>query len=210
MRLNPEDKKRIRSFYKRRLKKYGSKGAMSLDWDSYESQQGRFEILSKIGDLNSKKVLDFGSGLGDLYGYLDKHFKNVDYLGIDILPDFVKAASKKFPKAKFSEKGLTDLQESFDYVFASGSLTFQVQGGKNFYFKIIEEMYQHAKIGVAFNMLNDNFYDSDGFYVTYNPLEVLEFCKTFAKDVKIIFEYLKGDFTIYLFKHKNGTTSIKN
>lgn len=210
MRLNPEDKHRIRSFYKRRLKKYGTKGAMSLDWDSYESQQGRFEILSKIGDLNNKSVLDFGSGLGDLYGYLAKHYKNVDYLGIDILPDFVEAASKKYPKAKFSGEGLTDIKKTFDYVLASGSLTFQVEGGKNFYFKIIEQMYQHANIGVAFNMLNNNFYDADNFYVTYDPLEVLAFCKTFAKDVKIIFEYMKGDFTIYLFKKKNGTAGIKN
>jgi len=182
------------------LRKYGTHSAMALDWDSDKNQKSRFEILSKIGDLNGKTILDFGCGLGDLYGYLSKRFKKLAYLGIDIVPDFVVAARYKYPKARFELTEIGDLQGKFDYVFASGSLTFNVDKGKNFYLDLVKQMYERANIGVGFNMLNKGFYDTDRFYMTYDPMEVLEYCKTFAKDVKIIFEYLKGDFTIYLFK----------
>ncbi len=202
MTLKTEDKSRIKEFYNRRLKKHGAKSAWAVDWDSYNNQQSRFEVLVQIGDLNGKSILDFGSGLGDLYGYLSKHCKNFTYLGIDIVPEMVEEARKKYPKGRFENIELDEVGESFDYVFASGSLTFNVEGGKNYYYKIIEKMYQHAKIGVGFNLLNKGFFDEDKLYLTYDPLKVLEYCKTFAKDVKVIFEYLQGDFTIYLFKKK--------
>jgi len=202
MALKKEDKSRIQDFYRKKLKKHGDNSAWSVDWESYENQQSRFDIFSKIGDLNGKSILDFGSGLGDWYGYLSKHFKGFDYIGIDIVPEMVEAAKKKYPNAKFVNAEIDAIDQSFDYVFASGSLTFEVEDGQNFYFKIIEKMYRLAKIGVGFNMLSKEYFGTQKLYTTYEPFEVVEFCKTFAKDIRVIVDYLEGEFTVYLFKKK--------
>jgi cyclopropane fatty-acyl-phospholipid synthase-like methyltransferase len=202
MTLSPKDKTAIQQYYRKKLKRYGTKSALSVDWDSDHNQIERFKILSKIGDLTGKSVLDFGSGLGDLYGYLSKRFKGVKYLGIDILPEFIEEAKKKYKQGNFELKELDDVKESFDYVFASGSLTYKMRKDKNFYLKIVEELYQRAKMGVAFNMLDKGFYGIEKFYMTYDPIEVYNYCKAFAKDIKIVVEYAPGDFTIYLYKKK--------
>ncbi|MDB4940138.1 MAG: hypothetical protein JWO40_563 [Candidatus Doudnabacteria bacterium] len=200
MQLTTTDKKRINQFYGRKLKKFGLKDAQSVDWESNKDQKTRFEILSKIGDLNGKKVLDFGSGLGGLYGYLSKRFKNISYTGIDVVSVFVEQSAKKYPKAKFECIELNAIKDKFDYAFAAGSLTFDVAGGKKYYFNQIKAMYKLAKKGVGFNMLNKDFFGEHKGYITYDPLEVLDFCKTFAKHVQIIFNYVEGEFTVYLKK----------
>ena len=173
---------------------------MSLDWDTKENQLKRFEIFSKIGDLNGKKILDVGCGLGDLYGFLIKKYKGIDYCGIDIAPKMIASARHKYPKARFENKEATEINEKFDYIFASGSLTFAVKQHKKYYLELIKKMYDLAKHGVAFNMLDQKVYRANDLYLTYDPMKILEFCRTFAKDTKIITGYVEGDFTVYLYK----------
>ncbi len=204
MNLDPIDKIRINKFYQQRYQAYGDKNARSVDWDSQKNQLERFKLFEKIGDLNDKKILDFGSGLGDFYGFLKTRYKNFEYLGIDVVEDFIKVAKHKYPTGTFSKEEMGDLKQRFDYVFASGSLTFHVHEGEKFYFKVIRQMYDLCDKGVGFNMLDRDFYGIDDYdismYLTYDKTEVLEYCKTFAKDVKIITEYIPGDFTVFLKK----------
>jgi trans-aconitate methyltransferase len=198
--LNDVDKKRVIKFFRKNFKKHGTESALSLTWDSKENQIERFNVLCLIGDLSGKSILDVGCGLGDLYGYCAGRFKKFSYLGIDVLPDFIDAARVKYPRARFENMELLEVQERFDFVFASGSLTFKIRNAEKYYFAMIKKMYALAKIGVAFNMLDTSYYISDDFYLTYNKKRVLEYCKTFAKNVKIITGYLEGDFTVYLLK----------
>ncbi len=203
MKLSLNDKKRVADFYHRRLKKHGTKSALTGDWDTKANQVKRFEILSKVGNLNNKKILDFGCGLGDLYTYLKPRFKNLDYHGIDIAAKIIEAAKKKHSKASFRTAEITDLikeKKKYDYVFASGSLTFAIKPRKKYYFEVIKQMYDLAKIGIAFNLLDSEVYKPNKFYVTYDMQEVLKHCLTFTKKVKIITGYAEGDFTVYLYK----------
>jgi cyclopropane fatty-acyl-phospholipid synthase-like methyltransferase len=201
MKLTDTDKKRIKQFYQRRLKKYGINDAKSVDWDNNKNQQVRFGILSKIAELDRATVLDVGSGLGDFYKYLSKNFRGIEYTGIDIVPNFVEESRARHPKAKFECIELNKIQENYDYIFASGSLTFNVATGKNYYFQVIKRMYELANKGVSFNMLNSDYFGKKHkMYVTYDPLEVLDFCKTFAKDVKVVFNFLEGEINVYLYK----------
>ena len=83
----------------RQLSKYGeSFKAIGL---SPRSQQQRFEILSDIGDLRNKNILDVGCGFGDFYIYLMENFQIHDYIVIDISPGMIEIARKKNPNILF-------------------------------------------------------------------------------------------------------------
>ena len=71
------------------------------DWGSKRKQILRFKILSKIGNLNKKKMLEVGCGFGDFNSWLKKNNKNVNYFGIDIVPEMIIEAKKKHKKSFF-------------------------------------------------------------------------------------------------------------
>lgn len=76
-----------------------------------------------IQALTGMKVLDIGCGTGGILEYLP----GVDYLGFDMNPDYVEAASKRFgPGNRFIcanvNKAPAEAEGSFDRVLALGSL----------------------------------------------------------------------------------------
>src|ERR1035437_4210533 len=137
----PVDEKRFFDFYKEALSLYGN-DVKSLHWIDDKSQNIRFEIFNKIADLNNnlskKSALDVGCGFGDLYKFFISQHIEVDYTGIDIIPDFISRAKEKFPEAKFRVEDIFSTNEKYDYIFASGSLNFTVTDSKNYYFSMIK------------------------------------------------------------------------
>ncbi len=194
------DTNRLLSYYKEALAEYGDHDARSVHWSSKEGQRTRFMILSQIADLHNQSVLDVGSGLGDFYAFLVSHGIAADYTGIDIVPDFISRAKAQFPALKFECKDIFKVEERYDYVIASGAMSFKVADNRNYYFSMIEKMYGIAKKGLAFNMLNREAHIDDETYAAYDPNEVADFCKTICTNVQIVIGYLPQDFTVYLYR----------
>src|SRR5438270_200433 len=131
--------------------------------------------------------------------FLQKNNLDTDYTGIDIVPEFITKAQDRFKnteKVTFEHKDITSLPDipQFDYILASGALSFKVADNKNYYFGIIKKMFTLAKYGVAFNMLNETIHVDDETYAAYDANEVADFCKTFCDRVEIIVGYLPQDF----------------
>src|SRR4051812_25282500 len=124
MMLISKDKEQIVSYYRDCLATNGFGSPKALDWTNRHTQNLRFSILEKVSSLEGSSILDVGSGLGGLFEYLSPRIKNFEYLGIDIMPEFVSFAQKKFGQKYFRQMELEQLKKKFDYVFASGSLTF--------------------------------------------------------------------------------------
>ena len=105
--------------YRDLFHKYGD--APEATQMSSEGQRFRFRKLMEIGDLRNRRVLDLGCGIGDFYPLLIEKFGQLDYTGIDIVPEMVQHAAQKYPRARFLCRDLfTDrLDETFDYVLAS-------------------------------------------------------------------------------------------
>lgn len=200
--MDKTDLERIVTFYEDALKKYGPDDPRSLHWVSTYNQLRRFQILLQVGNLRGKRVLDVGCGLGDLYGYMQANSINCDYTGIDIVPDLIDGATKKYPGMPFFVRDIFDVQERYDVVLASGSLTFKVKDYENYYKKMIRKMYDIATEAVAFNMLDkeDGAADDDPEYATYSPAEMSDHCKSFCDDVQVTVGYLPGDFSVFLRK----------
>ena len=177
----------------------------AMGWKNLESQQKRFEALCRIGNLNGTSILDMGCGTGDLKIYLDEHYSGHRYLGIDHVPEFIEHANKKWGNESntyfFTADFITDGFPFVDYILASGALNYRC-GNPVFPFSVIRKMYQHAKKGVAFNMLDDDYhrYPSDHVLRSYNRYEILGFCLRLATRAELVTGYLPDDFTIMLYK----------
>jgi trans-aconitate methyltransferase len=200
MQIDGLDTIRLTQFYEESLRKYGPESAHALQWKNRKSQQVRFAALSQVASLTGKSVLDVGCGVGDLYKYLQDSFGRVEYCGLDVVPGMIVAAKQKYPGVRFVHANVLDFTEQYDYVLASGALTYNMDGGKELYFKIIKHMYAIAKKGVAFNVLDNDVYATDHEYLTYSYVEIAALCETLNCQFVVFTEYEVGDFTVFLYK----------
>jgi trans-aconitate methyltransferase len=91
--IDPIDVAFVVKYHKDLLKTYSTEDEKAMGW-AINSQRVRFEILSKIDDLNNKSVLDVGCGTAKLYQYLIEKFPTMRYVGIDIIEEFLNCATK--------------------------------------------------------------------------------------------------------------------
>lgn len=206
--LSKEEVKANNRFYNDLIDSFGD-GPESVGWFSSKTQEKRFQILLEIELFTSKKIakariLDVGCGLGHLYRYLKRKGGCGDYLGVDINPHAVERAKGLNPGVKFRCCDLLEEEvESFDFVFASGAMSFRVKNNQGFMRAMIERIYAIADVGVAFNFLNERDYFLGGLLYHYNEAEILSFCQeNFGSKAKVFLrsDYLVYDSTIYLVK----------
>lgn len=177
--------------------------AQRVGWVDERSQQERFKVLATIADLSDQVIMDVGCGLGDLKPFLDKQFQRFVYLGIDLVPEYIQAAKQRFEHEKdtsfinadFTTDGLPEV----DYVLASGSFSYQTDNEMLIYL-VIEKLYDCARKGFAFNLLNEETYPSTEVIKSYNKYEVLGYCLRLANRAEMKIGYLENDFTIMMYK----------
>ena len=110
----------VKNSYKEAYKKFGkSKETLGLPKGR---QKERFSLLTQFIKKDNFSVLDFGCGFGDLRKYLMSKFDNFEYLGVDIVEEFI-AENKKEDEKSFilieSEKDIPN--KEFDYICISGT-----------------------------------------------------------------------------------------
>jgi SAM-dependent methyltransferase len=193
---------------------------LALDWNSPDSQKLRFGILKEMLIYGKKaanlSLLDLGSGLGDLFGFLKaegllaRH--KISYQGYDISPKLVEAAQKKYPDAKFAVKDILAERElpRFDYVFCCGIYNIRTTDEPTHLEHVkalLQRAYELSTCGVAANFLSEgglplsNLDDrNSGRYYYFKPDEILNFCRSLGGRYILRHDYHPGDFTVYLFK----------
>ena len=112
----------VKNKYKEGYKKFGkSKEALFLPKGR---QNERFSLLTQFIKKENFSVLDFGCGFGDLRKHLMSKFDNFDYLGVDIVEEFIIENRKEDEKSFIlieSEKDIPN--KKFDYICISGALS---------------------------------------------------------------------------------------
>jgi ubiquinone/menaquinone biosynthesis C-methylase UbiE len=197
------DEEQTLSFYNKLFREFGDTFE-SLNWGSLRGQQLRFKILSEIGSLEGKRILDVGCGLGDYARWLSSNQINVVYTGIDLSDGLVNCARTRHPSLEFIQGSILDesiLQgRSFDFVFASGIFYTYTSGRVAWMNRVIEKMWSLCVEGLSFNSLStwSQSHDLGEFYA--DPVETISFCRLLTPLVVFRHDYHPRDFTLYLRK----------
>ena len=195
------------NLYQNNFKKFGV-DPKSLLWKTRGAAHQRFRQFWAEIDFTNKKVLDIGCGFGEFGKFLLKRYKNVDYTGIDILPDFVAAAKREVPGGKFlvADYLKDEIDGEYDVVIGSGVLNSNKEGQNLEYRKNgIAKMFSLTSHVFAFNMLGghpaqETKKDSNVWYA--DSLEILDYCMTLTNRVILRQNYHSKDFTIIMYKER--------
>lgn len=195
------ERSRIVQFHRRRIARYGEGTLAALGWRAPASQSTRFEVIGGVGDLNDSAVLDLGCGYGDLRAYLDEWFTGVTYTGVDHVPEFIDHARRRYrDRADTSflqgDFARLDLPRA-DYVVASGAFAYR-RRDPTYFTDMIEKMYDAARVGVAFNMLDAATFVAHGLLAGHDKDGILAFCRSLTPHARLTSGYLADDFTVFL------------
>lgn len=193
--------------YQKNFQKYGV-DAKALSWAGRGAAHQRFRAIWKEIDFNNKSVLDVGCGFGEMAKFLRKRYVGVKYKGVDIVPEFVKEAKKRYPFYEFQQRDYFNdpMEEKFDVVMASGTLNSNL-GPANVEFrkKAIRIMFEHTRSVCVFNMLGAHPQPETpkGSNVWYaDSLEILDYCMSLTRRVVLRANYHPRDFTIFMYPVK--------
>jgi SAM-dependent methyltransferase len=205
-----ETQKRLNEYFSGKLDLFGAT-PKGVDYNGPEAQERRFEQLVKVIDPSRPfTVIDYGSGYGALFEYLQKKGWQFEYYGVDLIEKMVLAGREKyqrFPNAHFT----TDEREApqADYLLAGAIFNIKLETAyadwQAFAVKTLGRMQALCSRGFAFNMLT-RYSDADRmaqrpdlFYA--DPLYFFDLCKrSFSKNVALLHDYGLYDFTILVRK----------
>lgn len=204
-RLDHDDDRHTITHFSRLLSRHGRTHA-ALEWNSRESQERRFGVLSEVGLRSGDSVLDVGCGTGDLVAWLDRHGLSVRYRGIDMTPLMVETARERFPDRDFVQGCLlSDLvpltdADRFDWVVASGIFAHRRDRPDTYMRTMIQAMLKRADKGVAVNSLSLKApYSYKWTLYHADPDAMLEWAGDHAAKVVLREDYDPNDFTLYLY-----------
>ena len=158
-----EDGERVRENYVELIFQEGLASAKSLGERKEHRDWRFFDRLFETISISSKdSIFDIGCGKGELIDYLSLRFpdiNNCDYLGIDIVPDFIKLVKQNFPSRKFELVNFIEPsffpEKQFDIVVALGVLVTRVRHYDLFVEYFVKKMVKYAKKYVLFNIISD-------------------------------------------------------
>ena len=196
---NTSNASKIHDHYDHRIKA-DRKNYDILDWASSTSQVARFEVLATSVPLEGQKILDVGSGLGDLYGFLKAIEIDVDYTGVDILDKMVDSAASRHPSGKFLCCDIFDESSDFaggyDVVFCSGMFNLNLGNNSAFIAQALIKMLDLTNDYLVFNMLHSRSAGEPEKYYSTTPDEPINILKPLTRELNIIDDYLPNDFTV--------------
>ena len=169
----------------------------TLGWGKVSDQQIRFQAMADNYDFEGKTVMDVGCGFADFYAFLKSKGITCNYIGVDIIPEFLACAKNKFPEAEFIEANfMLESRElpKADIVLTNGTLNFKQTFISNMEFTedFMKLACANAEEAVIMDFLSTNLtkeYPKETQVFYHDPLDVLTMALRYTNDVKLIHDY---------------------
>jgi SAM-dependent methyltransferase len=205
-----ETRKKINQYFAEKLETFGAT-AKGVDYKSPYDQEIRFEqLLRVINPAQIFTVLDYGSGYGALYDYMNRKGWKFEYYGVDLIEKMVISGwelHKDCPNCHFTTKE-TEVPLA-DYLIAgaifNNKLDSPVEAWREFTVQTLQRMNQLCSKGFSFNMLTcysdaDRMAQRSDLYFG-DPCFYFDYCKrNFSRNVTLLHDYSLYDFTILVRK----------
>lgn len=152
-------------------------------------------------------LLDVGCGFGSLLDRIRERELEVDYHGVDVAPTMVDAARARHPEASFAiaDGSTLALGRRYDFVVCNGILTQKLHHSiadmTAYAHQLIRQMYAHAEVGVAFNVMSThvNFMAPNLYY--RSPVELLGWCMAeLSPRVRLDHAYPLFEYTLFVYR----------
>jgi len=202
-RLTEYEIEQIHDRYRKRWEKDGY-SPTSLGWGKAK-QSLRFKKMFEKFDIKGTSILDIGCGFGDLNLYLEG--EDYEYLGIDIVKEFVEEGSKRYQtgKIKFVEGEFLkyEFTQKYDYCVESGIFNHVMYNIDNYTYidQVMKKGYDLCNCACIFDFRSDKVdYFEEGLF--YNdPSKILEMGYQITKRVLLDNSYMPYEFLIILYKN---------
>lgn len=196
--------------YQKRYYELGE-GPRTLGWGCQEDQLERFQAMCDNYDFEGKTVMDVGCGFADWYSFLLSRGISCNYIGVDIIPEFIECCQKKYRDASFIHADImleADKLPEADVVLTNGTLNFKQTLVDNL-------VYTNDFMKVAFNKARDvvimDFlstyltpdYQKEDFVYYHDPKQVLEMAFEYSNNLKLVHNYKpipQKEFMLFLYK----------
>jgi SAM-dependent methyltransferase len=199
-------KEYVISYFSKRLQRFGD-GPEALAW-SRKGQIERYRSLLDIDNcIEGKRVLDFGCGTGDFFGFLRERGIHVKYTGFDINKDLISLAKMKYPECTFRTLDIDneDIDKDYEYIFLCGVFNLKVQGLDETIRKTVKKLFRHCTVAMALNALSAHD-PQKKFELNYlYPEEIFRFAvKELSPHVVLRQDRILYDFNLFIYKNRNA------
>ena len=181
-----------------------------MGWPNVEGAVRRYDVMLDVIRKQSGPVrlLDFGCGTGHLYEHIcHQPNRQIDYHGIDLSSTFIDRACRKHPGAKFAHGDVLkhpEILETYDYAIINGVFTSKCDMSHEvmleFAKRIIKLLFQHVRIGVAFNATSKQVdWERDDLF--HLPLDTVAnfLCTEVSRNFVIRNDYGLYEFATYVY-----------
>lgn len=216
--------RQIVEHYERCLAQHGD-SHRGVDWPNPQDAQTRYQVMLDVirpeqgAPAAAVSLLDFGCGAAHLYEYLQARGEDrIAYAGLDLSPQFVELARRKFPARTFYQVDVlaTDALElpPFDYVVLNGVLTekreLSFAAMWAYAQRLLRAVFAQARVGIAFNVMSKqvDWERADLFHLPFDTLA--EFLtRELSRHFVLRNDYGLYEYTVYVY-HAPLRTSAKS
>lgn len=189
---------------------YREKHAKNPDtrfWGSANGQRARFDGMLRHAAIAGKRVIDLGCGNGELLAYaVERGEAPSDYLGVDIVPEFIAEANARGLPGRFVADDVlahTTPPIPCDWVVANGLFGHKQpnEGWRARFEMLTRRMFDWAEVGIALTLISRRSTGANPEAQYCEPAEILaDMQARLSPWVAIDHHYLLNDFAVIVRK----------
>lgn len=183
----------------------------TLGWGCREDQLERFEVMCENYDFNGKTVMDIGCGFADWYCFLQSKNITCNYIGVDIIPEFIECCKNKFKDAVFINADImleAHKLPTADVVLTNGTLNFNQSFIDNLvytedFMKIAFSKTEDVVIMDFLSTFRTPSYPKEDVVYYHDPKQVLDTAFKYSNNLKLLHNYRaipQKEFMLFLYK----------